>query len=149
MGWKGRSLGARLRVLQTYREAEEPSDLKGLKSASTEHLSSAAEQRCNICIAGEAQARRLRWLLHRCFCSRQRRGRKKIILRLMFVLLEQPAVGVWLSTPISAAVTFNSPIITATVEPPGLLQQPPLPQVALAHFSAAARACQLTRVTTN
>lgn len=41
----------------------------------------------------------------------------------MFVLLEQAAVGVWLSTAISAAVTFNSPIITATVEPPASLQE--------------------------
>lgn len=49
--------------------------------------------------------------------------RKKKILCLMFVLLEQAALGVWLSTPISAAVTFSSPIITATVEPPASLQQ--------------------------
>lgn len=57
------------------------------------------------------------------FLFETERERKKKILRLMFVLLEQAAVGVWLSTAISAAVTFNSPIITATVEPPASLQE--------------------------
>lgn len=53
-----------------------------------------------------------------CVCKTEE---KKNILCLMFGLLEQTAMGVWLSAPISVAVTFTSPIITATVKPPASL----------------------------
>lgn len=51
--------------------------------------------------------------------------RKKKISEPDVCAIRTTAKGVWLSTPISAAVTFNSPIITATVEPPAWLQQAP------------------------
>lgn len=63
----------------------------------------------------------------------------------MFGLLEQTAMGVWLSTLISAAVTVATPIITATVKATSTTTvSTRLPGIALAHFCTATWACQLT-----
>ena len=68
----------------------------------------------------------------------------------MFGLLEQTAMGVWLSTLISAAVTVATPIITATVKATSTTAvSARLPGIALAHFCTATWACQLTWVTTD
>lgn len=68
----------------------------------------------------------------------------------MFGLLEQTAMGVWLSTLISAAVTVATPIITATVKATSTTTvSTRLPGIALAHFCTATWACQLTWVTTD
>lgn len=120
--WKGRSLGDRLPVLQNCREAERhqkqqdrgppPPNICLLRqsNASTSARFERLVPQLNVLVITSV------FLL-----EKEREGKK--ILSLMFVLLEQAALGVWLSTPISAAVTFNSPIITATVAPPASLQQ--------------------------
>lgn len=119
--WTGRSPGDRLSVLQSCREAERYEEQQD-RGPSPPNSCLLRQSNYSISARLERLIPEINVLVITSVLLSETEGEKKI-LSLMFVLLEQAALGVWLSTPISAAVTFNSPIITATVAPPASLQR--------------------------